>query len=522
MKRLQRYYYLVGTPILLLVLGTVAFFDLIVTTVRGNPHPQINYVIFVLFIFGSVLMMLHVWRINREGALVDDFVRQLKTKTPVEVGKWLELAQGKGRFEVYDLLREVLDVRGRVVGPVEHAAIEAEVARFQAQQQRRLLLAQYLAGVMVGMGLFGTFIGLLGALKEISEMIGGFVITGTTDPVQAIGNLVGRLVAPMKSMGVAFSASLFGVLGSMFIGVLLVFVKGAAAELVSLVHSRISWLLDLSKATGETASSSGNTQSVKDALGELAQHSPLLNGLVLALDQSERRVRQLVDLHTTLAVNLQQVPQALQQTAEQAQQQSQAQQQLQAAVEQLNQTQRQLLAAHERGESRQQEWGSMFAQQQQLLQSVVSRDQPWSDALQELTRGQSAQVQQLQAQWERGLAALVEQLHAERNQWQAQAQAQAHDRQQTSEALLAAMGRMGVEQAGIASHWTQKLEQQAAQNSALTETQRQMAALVTLALEQLQADSRQRLEQAELSRQALVEMQQRQEQMFHALLSKKT
>ena len=45
MKRLQRYYIHVGLPVLLLVIGTIAFFEEIAGTVKGNPHPQINYLI---------------------------------------------------------------------------------------------------------------------------------------------------------------------------------------------------------------------------------------------------------------------------------------------------------------------------------------------------------------------------------------------------------------------------------------------------------------------------------------------
>lgn len=38
MKRLQLYYWYIGVPVLLVVLGSVIFFDAIMGTVRGNPH----------------------------------------------------------------------------------------------------------------------------------------------------------------------------------------------------------------------------------------------------------------------------------------------------------------------------------------------------------------------------------------------------------------------------------------------------------------------------------------------------
>lgn len=307
MKRLQRYYYLVGIPVLLLALGATLFFEPIANTVRGNPHPQINYVIFLLMAVGAALMLMHVRRINREGQLVQDFLDRLKQQghSPEATAQWLQQAAAKASHDVADLLQEVLTRHDRVLGAVEHAAIEAELDRFQAQQHRRLLVAQYLPGLMVGMGLFGTFIGLLGALQEIGKLIGGFAVgSGMTDPVAAVAELVTRLTEPMKAMGVAFSASLFGVLGSMVMGMLMVFVKGGTAELLALVRARVGWMLELSQATGEQGANLEGVQPLQDALAELAEHSPLLQGLALALDNSERRVRDLMFMTSELVAKV--------------------------------------------------------------------------------------------------------------------------------------------------------------------------------------------------------------------------
>lgn len=53
-------------------------------------------------------------------------------------------------------------------------ALEAELHRYKAKQSRYLILPQFMSGMMVGLGLFGTFIGLLGALAEIGKLIGAF------------------------------------------------------------------------------------------------------------------------------------------------------------------------------------------------------------------------------------------------------------------------------------------------------------------------------------------------------------
>jgi len=523
MKRLQRYYLLVGIPVCLLIVGTVVFFEAIANTVRGNPHPQINYVIFALFVVGSVLMLSHVRRINREGLLVQSFMDKLKSgASSADVQAWLKETNGSGRFDVVDLLSEVLDLHGRVVGAVEHSAIEAEVARFQAQQNRRLLLAQYFAGLMVGMGLFGTFIGLLGALQEIGKLIGGFAIgPGMTDPVAAVSELVTRLTEPMKAMGVAFSASLFGVLGSLVMGMLMVFVKGGAAELVSLVHSRMLWLMDLSKATGGQATPDLNVEPLQSALSELAQHSPLLQGLSLALDQSERRVRQLVDSNTALSARLEQTVQWQQRMAEQSAVQSDGQKTMGLALDKLCELQAQSLAALQDSGVRQQDWSQMLSQQQQLLQQAITHEQPWGDAFTQLAQSQSTQLAQLQAQWAQGLSTVAEQVQRERAQWQTQSQSQTAEQQQLLQAVLSMVQRNELEQPKMSEQWQQRLQQQADAYTGLSDLQKNWADLLAQTQQQLTSDSQQRLELAERSRQSLSEMQARQEQLFHAVLKDK-
>ena len=154
---------------------------------------------------------------------------------------------------------------------------------------------------MVGLGLFGTFIGLLGALAEIGKLIGAFSLaTGGSDPSEAIRMLVERLTAPMQAMGVAFSASLFGVLGSLIMGVLLVAVRNCTGELVSLLDTRTTFLTDF----GDEGDNAEGIREIGEALGALAEQSPILRGLATALEQSERRVRDLVNSMLQLSARI--------------------------------------------------------------------------------------------------------------------------------------------------------------------------------------------------------------------------
>jgi hypothetical protein len=293
MKKLKLYYLYVGIPVALVVLGTILFFKQIMGTIDGNPHPQINYLIFVLIALGCTQMMLHVRRINREGDGIQRFSKAIRNKESKEtIQAMLDEHDKKFRTDSSDVLQVVNALYGQKVTSVQHAALESELERFSARQSRRLLLSQFLSGMMVGLGLLGTFIGLLGALAEIGKLIGSFNIDkGMDDPVAAVGGLVAHLTAPMQAMGVAFSASLFGVLGSLIMGLLMVSVKGAASDLVSILQSRVAMMLDISE---HHEGNFPDLEPVAIAMKELAEKSPMLRGLAVALDQSERRVRELI------------------------------------------------------------------------------------------------------------------------------------------------------------------------------------------------------------------------------------
>jgi flagellar motor component MotA len=274
------------------ILGTILFFDAIVSTVHGNPHPQINYIIFVLIIAGCIQMSMHVHRINQEGNYFKKY--QIAVKNGLQKKEIIDFFKNEKKdTDVLLLIQLIEELRGKSLTSVQHSAIESELNRFEERQHRRLMLSNFMSGMMVGMGLLGTFIGLLGALAEIGNLIGSFSLgAGMTDPVAAITELVARLTAPMQAMGVAFSASLFGVLGSLIMGALMVAVRSGSSDLVAIVQSETSLMVDISEDE-KNVNAITNYESVTSALSKLAEHSPILQALSIALDQSEKRVREL-------------------------------------------------------------------------------------------------------------------------------------------------------------------------------------------------------------------------------------
>jgi uncharacterized membrane protein required for colicin V production len=79
--------------------------------------------------------------------------------------------------------------------------------------------SRYFIGLLVFLGLLGTFYGLLETLQSVGGVIAGLSV-GSSDVAQAFGQLKSGLEAPLSGMGTAFSASLFGLAGSLVLGFL--------------------------------------------------------------------------------------------------------------------------------------------------------------------------------------------------------------------------------------------------------------------------------------------------------------
>jgi hypothetical protein len=80
-------------------------------------------------------------------------------------------------------------------------------------------ISRYQIGLLIFLGLLGTFWGLLETIGSVGQVISGMTI-GEGDLVVIFDELKDGLAAPISGMGTAFSSSLFGLSGSLVLGFL--------------------------------------------------------------------------------------------------------------------------------------------------------------------------------------------------------------------------------------------------------------------------------------------------------------
>jgi hypothetical protein len=79
-------------------------------------------------------------------------------------------------------------------------------------------LARYMIGLLVFLGLLGTFWGLIETVGSVGKVIEGLKVGGDAGAV--FDTLKEGLAAPLGGMGISFSSSLFGLAGSLILGFL--------------------------------------------------------------------------------------------------------------------------------------------------------------------------------------------------------------------------------------------------------------------------------------------------------------
>ncbi|WP_419729785.1 flagellar motor protein MotA [Lichenicola sp.] len=99
--------------------------------------------------------------------------------------------------------------------PATRSLLDSLASRLDESRE----LSRYMTGLLIFLGLLGTFWGLLKTVHSIGGVIENMSV-GSGDVTQMFGQLKAGLAQPLAGMGTAFSASMFGLAGSLVLGFL--------------------------------------------------------------------------------------------------------------------------------------------------------------------------------------------------------------------------------------------------------------------------------------------------------------
>lgn len=133
--------------------------------------------------------------------------------------------------------------------------------------------SRYLIGLLVFLGLLGTFWGLLGTIGSINQVIQS-LDPGTGGTEDVLSTLKTGLSAPLDGMGTAFSSSLFGLAGSLVLGFLDLQAGRAQNRFYTELENWLSTMTDLD--SGMSLPTEGATEEIRmlsERMQQLSQDS---------------------------------------------------------------------------------------------------------------------------------------------------------------------------------------------------------------------------------------------------------
>jgi hypothetical protein len=159
---------------------------------------------------------------------------------------------------------------------------------------------RYLVGLLVFLGLLGTFWGLLETIQSVGAAI-DTLDSKATDNVQLFSDLKAGLSAPLKGMGTAFSSSLLGLSGSLVLGFLELQASHAHNRFYNELEEWLSGITELSPAGGASSSDYVNRQLLSAVVDMQRSLEDFTNRIVdqpaisqkAAAPQSQEEVRDL-------------------------------------------------------------------------------------------------------------------------------------------------------------------------------------------------------------------------------------
>ncbi len=198
--------YLLRMLVFLVIAGFIGaiLYPQVYTAFMSNPG--LNGLIIGVLVIGVLMAIRQVFRLFREVGWVNDFRLADPglevSRPPVLLAPMAALLRDRvGRMAISaQTMRSILD---------------SIASRLDESRE----IARYMTGLLVFLGLLGTFWGLLQTVSSVAGTIQSLNI-GSGDTGVIFEDLKAGLQAPLSGMGTAFSSSLFGLTGSLILGFL--------------------------------------------------------------------------------------------------------------------------------------------------------------------------------------------------------------------------------------------------------------------------------------------------------------
>ena len=170
-------------------------------------NPVLNIVIVLVLAFGALWNLRQVLMLRAEVAWVEGF----RTPKPGEAVP--------GAPRLLAPMASMLSVRRHDRFSLSALAMRSVLDGIASRLDESRELSRYMTGLLIFLGLLGTFWGLLLTINSVADVIGGMSV-GSGDVNALFNQLRDGLARPLAGMGTAFSTSMLGLAGALVLGFL--------------------------------------------------------------------------------------------------------------------------------------------------------------------------------------------------------------------------------------------------------------------------------------------------------------
>jgi len=242
-------------------------------------NPALNGVIVGVFCVGVFVCVRQAWRLTDEIRWVEAFRL-----------RGADGAAARSPSLLAPIARALAETgpRKSLAGASARALLDGLGSRLDESRE----LARYLLGLLIFLGLLGTFWGLLETVRSVGDVIDGLAVdqgaAGDT-----FGRLQSGLRAPLDGMGTAFSSSLFGLAGALALGFLDLQAGQAQNRFFMDVEDWISGMTRFQSALGDGDGLAASPSAYVEALlGQTAETLDDLSRLVARGEEGRRETQQ--------------------------------------------------------------------------------------------------------------------------------------------------------------------------------------------------------------------------------------
>jgi hypothetical protein len=276
MTRPKRFIYRMLFFLALVAIGAAALFPQLKDAFTANA--VLNGMILGVLLLGIVYIFQQVLALRREI----DFMQHLKQESSGGLIYPEALAHISPPRLLGPMATMLREKRGRLtLSPLSMRTLTDSInTRIDEGHQ----ISRYLIGLLIFLGLLGTFWGLVQTVNAVGMTIGGLSVD-TTDSAGLFEELKRGLEVPLAGMGTAFSSSLFGLAGSLVLGFLELQAGQAHNRFMNELEEWLSGLTRLSSGGGGVGEGEGSVPAYLQALLERTADS--LEGLQRTIARGE-------------------------------------------------------------------------------------------------------------------------------------------------------------------------------------------------------------------------------------------